>query len=83
MHEIDQKIEEDDQHSNEQSDALYQRVIAISNCLEEESADSGDREDLLQNDHARYEEGELDSRERDHRKKRVAKQVPPNYQRLA
>ena len=72
IEQVDHKIDEDEGHGNQQHETLDEREVAAGGRVDEELADAVDVEDLLGDDEAADQEGELEADDGDDRQHGIA-----------
>src|SRR5919197_1539268 len=80
---VHDEVDEDEDHREQQHQRLDQRVVTVSDRLDEELAEPVEVEDLLGHDEPADEERELERDDRDDREQRVAQRVPDDDEALA
>ena len=76
---IDREVEENEEHGNDQDNALHLRIITLLNGLHEQAAQSGPVEDVLDQHRAAQQRSHLQSHHRHDRTDRVVQDVPRQH----
>src|SRR5439155_13942716 len=74
-----EQVDQDDEEGEDEGRPLDDRIVARRHRVDEQPADSGDGEDVLDQDRAADQEREVDSEDDDERRNRIAEDVTPEY----
>src|SRR3954471_8654421 len=72
---VDDQVSEDEDHGDEEDDALHDGIVTIEDGPHQDAADAADGEDGFGDDGAAEQQSQLNADDRDHRNERVAQSV--------
>ena len=75
MDDVDEQVGRDDEEGEHERRSLHHRIVARRDRVDEQAAEPGDPEDVLDQDRAADQEREVDPEDDDERDDRIAQHV--------